>query len=113
MINSQFKNVWTRIVIILILNFGLISSGIAQSPLGLKLPAFYEVVGKIESINDTMIKLGDQQLILSPTAKIYLKNNKAGSMKNLLIGTHVGVNTITINKRRLADSIHIIEGTIQ
>ena len=71
-------------------------------------PKSYFAVGFIDALSRTSISIDDYPLILSPTAKFATESNSNANIANLKVGQMVGVHTIVINKRRLADRIWLI-----
>ncbi len=71
-------------------------------------PKSYFAVGFIDQLSRTSISIDDYPLILSPTTKFATVNNSNANIADLRVGQMVGVHTIVINKRRLADRIWLI-----
>ena len=97
----------TNIRALTILAIIFITSNLAYAQ-GVNPPVFYEILGKIESISGNIIRVSDLQLIVSPTVKVNLSEKKKGKFEDLNIGDFVGISTITINKRKLVDTINLL-----
>lgn len=70
--------------------------------------AFYEVIGQIESVENSLITVGDRVYKISPTAKVFLKNKEPGKISDLSRSTFIGAKLITINRNTMIDSIYVL-----
>jgi len=64
-------------------------------------------VGKIVSINATVINFDDQSFLMSPTVKVVSKNNKKIPLSKLKIGDYVVLSMIKIGNKKLVDQIQM------
>ena len=71
-------------------------------------PAFYPEMGAIEMLGDNQVRINDEIYLLSPTVKVMLADNTAGTLSDVRTGTLVGLDLITINRRQLVDRITIL-----
>jgi hypothetical protein len=68
----------------------------------------YPVMGYIDSITKTKLRVNDMLFRLSPTLKVILKDSSPGKLGDLKKETYIGATTITINRRILIDTIYVL-----
>lgn len=85
------------------------SSAMAQSPREI----YYPVMGVVTQIKGNKIVVNDRVVKVLPTLKVRLKNNTLGQFSDVKVGQLVGMSLVTINSRRLVDTITILPDRIK
>ena len=70
-------------------------------------------VGQVSSINNNSITIDDAQFRISPTVKVITSEKKKGALNDVQKGDFVRISVIKFNRRKLVDTIDILDGPLQ